>query len=390
MPSEIERQLEQLFAQLPEPGPEVEERALAAALTALAPRHLRPRRSVRRLAILLAAALVLLALAAGALAAAGALHVSFGQQSHHPTKTAPPQLQVPAGARGIAAVVDGRLWLTTRSGLRLQGLPVSTAALSPHALYVAAGIGNSLVAMAPDGRRAWSHPTSGTVTAIAWAPDGLRIAYIVHAGRHFRLRVIVGNGTHDRQIDRAVRPVQPSWRGDSLALAYVAAGGKPVVYDLGHHSRRVISAPSARDATRLAFAPSGSALAIGTRNGFLLTGAGARPNGGSFKPSLIAGLDWLNGQIAVAVDPAGDQGPFLQLFKIDHGEAIPIGQLIPPAPVEALDTDNGQLTIAVAASSSLRVLSSSPGTPTRKIRLSRSPAILTLPPSSRISSLAVR
>jgi hypothetical protein len=395
MPSEIERELEQLFAQLPEPDPEVQERALAAALAALQPRQLRPHRSLQRLAILLAAALVLLALAAGALAAAGALHVSFGQQSHHPTRKSSigsPQLQVPAGAHGIAAVIDRRLWLTTRSGLRLQGLPVSTAALSPHALYVAAGIGNALVAMAPDGRRAWSHPTTGKVAAIAWAPDGLRIAYIVHTRRGFRLHLIVGNGTDDREIDQAVRPVPPSWRADSLAFAYVAAGGKPVIYDLGHHSRHLISAPAARDATRLAFAPSGSALTIATRNGFLLTGTGGRPNGGSFKPSLIAGLGWLNGQIAVAVNPAHprDQGPFLQLFKVDHGEAIPMGQLIPPAPIKALDTDNGQLTIAVAASSSLRVLSSSPGTPRRQVRLSRSPAFLTLPPSSRISSLAVR
>jgi hypothetical protein len=396
MPSEIERELEQLFAQLPAPDPEVEERALAAALTALQPRQPRPHRSVQRLAILLAAALVLLALAAGALAAAGALHVSFGQQSHRPSKTAnsggSPQLQVPVGARGIAAVIDGRLWLTTRTGLRLQGLPVSTAALSPHALYVAAGIGNSLVAMAPDGRRAWSHPTTGKVAAIAWAPDGLHIAYIIQTAHHFRLHVIVGNGTHDQTIDQGVRAVQPSWRGDSLALAYVAAGGKPVIYDLGHHSRRLISAPTARDATRLAFAPSGSALAIGTRNGFLLTGAGGRPNGGSFKPSLIGGIGWLNGQIAIAVNPAypGDQGPFVQLFKVEHGEAIPMGQLIPPAPIKALDTDNGQLTIAVAASDSLRVLSSSPGTPTRTLRLARSPAFLTLPPSSRIGSLAVR
>jgi hypothetical protein len=396
MSSEIERQLEQLFSQLPEPDPELEERAMAAALAALPVRPLRPQRTMQRLAILLAALLVLLALAAGALAAAGALHVSFGQQSHHPTRKAnssgSPQLHVPAGAHGIAAVIDGRLWLTTRSGLRLQGLPVSTAALSPHALYVAAGIGDSLVAMAPDGRRAWSQPTSGTVAAIAWAPDGLRIAYIVHTGRHFRLHVIVGNGSHDQTIDRAVRPVQPSWRADSLAFAYVAAGGKPVVYDLGHHSRRLISAAAARDATRLAFAPSGSALAIGTRSGFLLTGAGGRPNGGSFTPSLIGGLGWLNGQIAVAVDPGhpAGQAPFVQLFKDARGEAIPTGQLIPPAPIRALDAHDGQLTIAVAASGSLRVLSSAPGTPKGKVLLARTPAFLTLPRSSRISSLAVR
>ena len=195
MPNEIDAQLARLFSELPEADAEVSDRALARALDALPPPRLAARPRARTLAILCAAALVLLALAAGALAAAGALHVSFGASSQQQKTAAASQLSVPPGARGIAAVVDGRLWLTTSSGFRLQGLPVTAAALSPHALYVAAGIGHSLVAMAPDGRRAWSHPTAGPVAAIGWAPDGLRIAYVVADGSGFRLHVIEGNGT---------------------------------------------------------------------------------------------------------------------------------------------------------------------------------------------------
>jgi hypothetical protein len=393
---EIESELEQLFSQLPEPDPEVAERALARAVDALPVREPRPLRHVRRLGILAAAALVLLALAAGALAAAGALHVSFGQRAA-PTTRKPPataaaaQLRVPRGADGIAAVIDGRLWLTTSSGLRLQGLPVSAAALSPHALYVAAGIGKSLVAMAPDGRRAWAHPTPGAVTSIGWAPDGLRIAYVVHTSGHFRLHVIEGNGRNDHVVDAAVRPVQPSWRADSLAVAYVAAGGRPVVYDLGHDSRKVVSSLG-EDATRLAFAPSGAALAVATRHGFLVTGAGDRINGGTFKPSLIGGIGWLDGEIAVAVDPGhpGDQGPFIQLFKLQGGEATPLGQLIPPGRVAALDARGGRLAVAVAGSSDVRVLAASPARAAKKVRLADSQLVLTLPRSSRVSSLALR
>src|SRR4029077_6876157 len=140
---------------------------------------------------------------------------------------------------GIAAVVDGRLSVVTKSGFQLQGLPVSTAALSPHALNIAAGIGNSLVALKPSGRHVWSHPAGGRVVAIAWAPDGLRIAYVVDTGRRFVLHVIYGNGIHDTTIDRSVRPVMPSWRADNLALAYVGGGGRAVVYDLGHQKHRV-------------------------------------------------------------------------------------------------------------------------------------------------------
>jgi hypothetical protein len=394
--SEIERRLEQLLTELPEPDHDVTERVLARTLEALPVRETRLRRRVGSVAITLAGAFALLAIAAGALAAAGALHVSIGRSprpARTPNSATRAGLSLPSGAGGIAAVINGRLWLTTSNGMRLQGLPVSAAALSPHALYVAAGIGDSLVAMAPDGRQAWSSPVAGTVRAIAWAPDGLRIAYIVQNGTHFRLHVIVGNGSDDQLIDKRVRPVQPSWRADSLAFAYVGGGGgKPIIYDLGHRSRRVITSASARDATRLAFSPTGRALAIGTRNGFLLTDAGARSNGGIFQSAVVAGLGWLDGQIAVAVNPTspGHQGPFVQLFQLDHGEAIPMGQLIPPAPIKALDTNDRQLTVAVALPSGVRVLASSPERPIKRESLPASQLVLSVPSPSRISALAVR
>jgi hypothetical protein len=397
MSTEIESQLEQLFSQLPTPDAEVGERSLAAALAVLPQRRFRPRRYVRPFAVLAAAALMLLALAAGSLAAAGALHVSFGQLTHHAerTQTVPTpsrQLKVPRGAHGIAAVIDGRLWLTTANGLHLSGLPVSSADLSPHALYVAAGIGESLVAMAPDGRRAWSHATAGPVTAIRWAPDGLRIAYVERTRQGSSLHVIEGNGRRDQVIDRAVRPVQPSWRADSLAVAYVSAGGKPVVYDLGHRSRYVVTLPWPANATGLAFAPTGKALAIATRQNFVVTGAGARSNGFSFKSSTIADLGWLHGQIALATSPdAGRaQRPVIQLFQIRKGEARPMGQLIPPGPITALDADGEHLTTAVAGSSGVRVLAASPLLPIKNAKLPSSEVVLKLPNSSRITYLAVR
>jgi hypothetical protein len=233
MSSELERRLEGLFGELPEPGPEVGERARIAALAALRlapPAH----RGFRTLTLALAAALVLLAVAAGSLAAAGALHLSFGQKP----RPASAPLSLPAGAAGVAVVANGELSVITRSGFRLEGLPVSTAALSPHALFIAAGIGHSLVAMSPDGRRSWSHRTGGTVVAIAWAPFGNRIAYIVHAGRRSALHVIWGNGENDAVIDPSVRALKPMWHADSLAFAYVGAGGTPIVYDLAHETHR--------------------------------------------------------------------------------------------------------------------------------------------------------
>jgi hypothetical protein len=233
MSSDVEQRLDGLLDHVPEPGPEVGERARFAAIAALrpaAPSH----RGLRTGVLAFAAAVVLLAVAAGSLAAAGALHVRFGTPK--PARAA--ALRLPSGAAGVAAVVDGRLSVLTRSGFRLQGLPVSSAALSPHALFVAAGIGRSLVAMSPNGRRAWSRPVGGTVIAISWAPFGTRIAYIVRSGRRLGLHMIWGNGRHDSVVDPSVRGVRPEWRVNSLAFAYLGAGGRPIVYDIAHESHR--------------------------------------------------------------------------------------------------------------------------------------------------------
>jgi hypothetical protein len=293
MSSELERRLAGVFAEAPDPDPGAGEKALHRALRALQP-AVPARRGLRTAVLAFAAAVVLLVIAAGSLAAAGALHVSFGAKPKpRPTTT---QLVLPRGANGIAAVVDGRLSVATRDGLGLQGRPVTSAALSPRALYVAAGLGDSLAAMAPNGRTAWSHRAGGTVVAIAWAPDGFRIAYIVHAGHRFVLHVIYGNGIDDTTIDRSVRAVRPSWQGNSLAFAYVGGGGRAIVYDVGHESRHVVAVRP--PVTGLAFAPSGDALALEGPSGVSLVEQSASRH---ITAPEVEAFGWLDGRLAVAV-----------------------------------------------------------------------------------------
>ena len=294
MSSELERRLAGVFAEAPgaRSGSGGEGAAPCAACAAAAVAA--PRRGLRAAVLAFAAAVVLLVIAAGSLAAAGALHVSFGAKPKpHPATT---QLVLPQGANGVAAIVDGRLSVVTKDGLGLEGQTVSAAALSPRALYVAAGIGNSLVAMAPNGRRAWSHPAGGKVVAIAWAPDGFRIAYIVHAGHRFVLHVIYGNGIDDTTIDRSVRAVRPSWRGNSLAFAYVGGGGRAIVYDVGHESRHVVAVRP--PVTGLAFAPSGDALALEGPSGVSLVEQSASRH---ITAPEVEAFGWLDGRLAVAV-----------------------------------------------------------------------------------------
>lgn len=299
MSSELEQRLEAMLADAPEPEPGAGEKALHRALRSLHP-VAAPRRGLRTALIAFATTVVLLVITAGSLGAAGALHVSFGTKAKEPPTTM--QLSLPRGANGIAAIVNGRLSVVTKSGFRLQGQLASAAALSPHALYVAAGIRNTLVAIAPDGRRPWSHAAGGEVMSIAWAPDGLRIAYVVRTGKRFpyTLHVIWGNGTHDTVVDRSALPITPSWRADSLAFAYVGAGGRPIVYDLAHASRRVITVHGG-DVIRLAFAPTGDVLAINTLRRTVLVGKHRR----LLWRDSTRGIGWLNGRLVIAAKVDG-------------------------------------------------------------------------------------
>jgi hypothetical protein len=300
MSSELERRLEGLLAGAPEPDSGAGEEALHRALQALQPAP-PARRGLRTAVLVFAAALVLLAISAGSLAAAGALHVTFGAKAKPRSVTT--QLTLPKGANGVAAIVDGRLSVVTKSGFRLQGQAATSTALSPHALYIAAGIGHQLVALAPSGRIAWSHSSRGRVVAIAWAPNGLRIAYVIRAGRHFVLRAIYGNGANDTVIDRSVRPVRPSWRGDSRAFAYVGAGGKAVVYDFEHRKHSV--AAKLAPVTRVFFAPVGKTLVIATPDE-------VRIGRETVASGRVEALGWFGGLPAAAL--ASREGALIRSF----------------------------------------------------------------------------
>lgn len=307
MSSELERRLEGMLAEAPEPDPGAGEKALHRSLRAIQPGP-PARRGLRTLVVAFGAALVLLAIAAGSLAAAGGLHVSFGTKAKQKAPARIP-LTLPHGANGIAAIVDGKLSVVTKSGFRLQGLPVSAAALSPHALYVAAGIGHSLVALRPNGTQAWSHFVDGKVVDIAWAPDGLRIVYVVKSthGARWRLHVIWGNGTHGQVVDRLVAPTMPTWRADSLAFAYDAfatrsSQGGLIVRDLARGTLQPVRPqPSHGGGVRLAFAPTGSRLLVSDARRTLLIGKHHQTvwNGAT------DGIGWLDGRPAIAAAIAG-------------------------------------------------------------------------------------
>jgi hypothetical protein len=390
MSRELEQRLERLL-RAPKADQDVERRALELALDALPQETKRRRRPMRVVVLTGVTALVLLAVAAAALATAGALHVSLGPS---PEKQAPPprpapQLHVPAGADAVAAVVDHELWLTTRSGLRIQGLPVRSATLSPRALYVAAGIGRSLVAMAPNGTRAWSHQAAGPVVAIAWAPDGLRIAYVVRRGGGFQLRTIEGNGIDDRLLDAQVRPVTPSWRADSLAVAYVGRGGRPVVYDFAHESHRLTAAET-QEASQVAFAPEGATLAVASARRVWLAGPGGVTRILGIGGCVACGIAWVRGHLVVASTARSRSGSVLQLVRVTPaGRTVATTPLAVSGRVEALDANGSAVVAAVARPGTMTRLLASATASTGESR-PLPEVLLQLPAGATIDAVSVR
>ena len=274
MSAELEQHLEAAFRGLPKPTRQASARARTGALAVLAPERTRSRVEV---AIAVGAVAFALAAGAAALAATGNLHVKLGTPPKR-ERTIPTRLSVPPGTHGIAVVAGGRLWLATTSGLRIEGLPVSAAELSPRALYAVVGIGSSLVALAPGGRRAWAHPTSGRVLGAAWSPDGLKIAYLVAHPGGDELRIIEGDGTPDRLVARGVRPVRPSWRADSLAVAYVDGRGQAASFDLSTASTRAFDTRRCGGRAReVVYARTAPALAVYSVRGVAVVERWSRP-----------------------------------------------------------------------------------------------------------------
>ena len=309
----LERRLEEALRNLPYPSDEASQRARGAAVGALPATGAGGR---RRLPLLLAAALALGLAGGGALAAIGGVLRGEGNPSpvSRPAVTGPEVGKVapPPVGNAVAALVDGKLWMGTRRGLTIEGLPATAAAVSPGALFMALGVGKSLVAMAPDGRRAWSHATDGSVVAAAWAPNPILIAFVVAAGDHNELWLIEGDGDRARLLVSGVSELTPSWRPDSQAIAYADARDRVMVYDRA--TGTVFPGGPARcggripaPAVEIAFAPSGGPLArlayITRGREVVASGPGGRGGGcGVAQPVWgLTSVGWISGTDLVVV-----------------------------------------------------------------------------------------
>jgi hypothetical protein len=301
--TDLDPRIRRALENLPGSSPEAHAEARRTALDAL-PEARRSRRPRWKLAV--AAALGATVLTGTALAATGRIDVRLGKATPAPRAAIVEQpfgeVALPTGAKGLAVVAGGRLWLKTASGLGVQGIAVTTAELSPNALYVAVGIGHSLVAMTPGGRPAWTHDTGGQVVAVAWAPNPIVVAYVVRKGSRNELHVIEGNGDNDHLVDPDVSNARPSWRADTLAVAYIDADGRARVADYPS----LVSRPASTNALQaVAFAPRGNTL-VRAAGGRRLTVGDTATSQAPLAAARLVGVVWATSDlIAIAGDEKG-------------------------------------------------------------------------------------
>ena len=238
------------------PGEEAaQERSWPAVRDAFAARERVPRRRSRRKAglALAAAALVVAAVTPPGMAVAGYLHDRIVRDTPRPTVPAP-----------LATGTPGRLLLTTSAGVwvlrgdgsgRLLGR-YETGTWSPNGRFVAVTRGNALYAVEPGtGTVRWPLVRKAQLADVRWAPkDGFRIAY--REGTD--LRVVDGDGTHDRLLAHGVGLASSTWRPGSHVLAYDAGNGTIAIRDVD--GDRVDHVPTPGALAALAYAPDGRRL----------------------------------------------------------------------------------------------------------------------------------
>jgi dipeptidyl aminopeptidase/acylaminoacyl peptidase len=164
-------------------------------------------------------------------------------------------------ARGRLLVVapgGGGAWVVNPDGLKRRLGDYDDATWSPHGLYVVATTRTDLVALDVGHGVRWSLPRPGAFWP-RWEGTltDTRIAYMTPGG----LRVVAGDGTGDKLLDRHPGQVAPAWDPLRLhTLAYLS--GKAIVLRDTDSGRTVWRSPLSTRPTALAWSSDGRLLAV--------------------------------------------------------------------------------------------------------------------------------
>ena len=176
-----------------------------------------PRRS--RAPWLAVAAVVVLAAALSppGEAVADWVRTAVGLRPELPTDGAPRADRPPSGGRLLVSSA-GVVWIVEPDGKRRRLGAWSAASWSPHGRFVIAWKGRRLAALDRRGNVRWSLQTARPVQNAVWSPSGFRVAYRTGG----ELRVVAGDGTGDRSLNRASFSAL-AWRpGQAHVLAHTS------------------------------------------------------------------------------------------------------------------------------------------------------------------------
>jgi len=244
---------------------EAEERAWAVVREAYRERE--PVRTRVRRRLVLAAAALVVACVAAALSPPGHAVVNAVRRSIGISHAAPALFRLPAPGRLLVSG-GGGTWVVSADGSKRRLGDWTSAAWSPHGLYVVAWSGDVLAAVDPSrGDVHWSLARPH-VSFARWGGTRVdtRIAYL--SGRS--LRVVAGDGTGDRRVAAVVSAVAPAWQPERHVLAYATAR-RVVLVDVD--TRTVVRTLHVSGARFLAWSPDGRRLAVVTGRGVDVFGA---------------------------------------------------------------------------------------------------------------------
>ena len=140
----------------------------------------------------------------------------------------PALVALPAAGRLLVTAAGG-VWTVDENGARRRLGDYGDAAWSPTGLFIAAWRGSELVALDPQepGFVHWTLSHERIADA-RWSASGFRVAF--RSGP--ALRVVVENGTGDRELAGRVAEIAPAWRpGREEILAYADPQGRIIVAD---------------------------------------------------------------------------------------------------------------------------------------------------------------
>jgi hypothetical protein len=297
-----------------------------------------PRRHGRALALAAAAAAVVAAaVTPPGRSVVNSIRDAVGRETVVGVRNAERELvRLPSPGRLLVASPRGA-WVVQASGSRRLLGRYRDVSWSPHGLFVAGVLHDrELVALQPDGTVRWEKPHRQRLALPRWSFEGYRIAYF--AGR--KLRVIWGNGEHDRLLGAADPAVAPAWKPGTHSVAWVGADGGLRVADvdaaapprrlgaaapvaaLGWKNGRLVAVPAADGVVAAAVDPASGRIArvvrTATRSRVLVdralvfSGAG-RIDGLAFAP---------NGRWLAVGWPSADQLVFVRLGRTPKLEAF--------------------------------------------------------------------